>query len=95
MSNVLLSGEIMQGTIGKARTVTTEVKAAFLCGMYNGYKDNKDAASKRFVAELKPHAITAAQVAFGDGAFNPLRVWEMEAFYDRVVTNCESGNSSR
>jgi hypothetical protein len=85
----------MQGTVGKARTVTTEVKAAFLCGMYNGYKDNKDAASKRFVAELKPHAITAAQVAFGDGAVNPLQVWEMEAFYDRVVTNCESGNSSR
>jgi hypothetical protein len=85
--------EAMQGTIGRARTVSVEVKAAFLCGLYNGYKDNEDAASKRFVAELKPHAIVAAQVAFGDGAFNPLQVWEMESFYDRVVTNCEASGS--
>lgn len=79
----------MQGTIGKAREVSTEVKAAFLCGMYNGYKCSSDPKVKKFVADLKPHAMTAAQIAFGDGAFNPLAVWEMESFYDRVVENCE------
>lgn len=81
----------MSGTIGRARTVPIEVKAAFLCGLYNGYKDNADIAVERFAQELKPHAIVAAQIAFGDGAFNPMSVFEMEAFYDRVVTNCEEG----
>jgi hypothetical protein len=87
------SAKLNQRTVGKAREVPTEVKAAFLCGMYNGFKDNEDEHSKRFVAELTPHAITAAQVAFGDGAFNPISVWEMEAFYDRVVANCEASGS--
>ena len=85
----------MQGTIGKARTVSTEVKAAFLCGMYNGYKDRKDAASKRFFEALRPHAMVAAQIAFGEGEFNPLAVWDMKKFYGSICSNCESLDSSR
>lgn len=77
--------------VGRARVVSVEVKAAFLAGMFNGYKDNPDPAVQRFVEDLRPHAITAAMVAFGDGAFNPIKVLEMEAFYDRVVTCCEGG----
>ena len=79
----------MKSTIGKARTVTVEVKAAFLCGLFNGYKDHPDPAAQKFFAALKPHAITAAQIAFGDGAFNPTDIWRMENFYDGIVTNCE------
>ncbi len=75
--------------IGKARSVSTEIKAAFLVGMFNGskYGDGDDAIA--FREQLKPHAFTAALIAFGDGAFNPIAVWEMEAFYDRIVDNCE------
>ncbi len=77
--------------IGRARSVSTEVKAAYLCGLYAGAHWDDSEATKAFIAELRPHAETAAHIAFGDGAFNPLAIWEMEAFYERVVCNCEAG----
>ena len=79
----------MSGTIGNARSVSTDVKAAFICGLFNGYRISTDDQIKSFVKELEPHARTAAQIAFGNGAFSPLAVYEMEAFYDKVVDNCE------
>ena len=76
-------------SIGRARSVSTEIKAAYLCGLYAGSNGTLNAKAQAFRDELEPHAKTAALIAFGDGAFNPLSVWEMEAFYDRVVDHCE------
>ena len=84
----------MSGTIGRARTVTTEIKAAYLCGLYAGLNSDSSAKAKAIKEEMRPHAETAAMIAFGDGAFNPLQIFEMESFYDRIVDNCEAGSSS-
>lgn len=81
----------MQGTVGKAREVSTVVKAAFLCGMYNGYKDRDDEPSRVFLEQLRPHAYTAAKIAFGEGVFSVAEIWDMENFYNQVVSNCEGG----
>ena len=77
-------------SIGKARSVSTEIKAAFLCGMFSGAKFGTGEDAEKFRQELLPHARTAALIAFGDGAFNPMLVWQMEMFYDRIVDNCEA-----
>ena len=83
--------EIVENNVGRARTVSVEVKAAYLCGLYAGMCSANDRMPEAdcFHRELRPHAKTAALIAFGDGAFNPLSVFEMERFYDRVVDNCE------
>lgn len=78
-------------TVGRARTVSTEIKAAFLCGLFSGSNWSQSSRAKAFREEMRPHAETAARIAFGDGAFNPLDVWDMERFYDQVVDNCENG----
>ncbi len=82
-------------SVGNAREVPVEVKAAYLCGMWAGTNDIDSESVNRFRESLRPHAVVAAMVAFGDGAFNPLQVWEMEAFYDRVVDSCEQSAPSR
>ena len=90
----MVQSEIVESTVGRARSVSTEVKAAYLCGLFAGMQsaNERSPEADQFAKELRPHARTAAQIAFGDGAFNPLAIFQMEAFYDRVVDNCEQSN---
>ena len=78
-------------TIGKARDVTTETKAAFIAGLFSGSNISNNQQAKEWRDRARKHAETAAMIAFGDGVFNPMDVWGMERFYDEVVSNCENG----
>ena len=81
----------MNTPIGKARDVIVEVKAAYLTGLYAGLSV-EPYANQELLDAMRPHAITAAQVAFGDGAFSPVALWKMVEYYDAWVDRME-GNS--
>lgn len=67
------------------KEISTELKAAFLCGLYTGSLFSKSHKAKKFRKEAKPHVDIAALITFDKGAFNPLQIWEMEAFYDSLL----------
>lgn len=58
-------------TIGRARIVSTEVKAAYLCGLFAGSNWSNSAKVKKFRNENRHVAFVAASIAFGEGVFSP------------------------
>lgn len=75
-----------------SKNVSIETKAAYLCGMFAATHDREP---DQFRRELVKVIRTAAAIAFGGGALNPIAVYEMERFYDRIVDNCQKANADR
>ena len=76
-----------EACIGRARTVSTEVKAAYICGVFAG--GCHDPKVRPFAEKYFHHAETAAKIAFGNGCFNPIQVFQMERFYDLLIDKIE------
>ncbi|MCK4820390.1 hypothetical protein KA005_31790 [bacterium] len=68
-----------------AKNISTELKAAYLIGLFAGTNScSKNKKMNDYRKKLYPHAITAIQIVYEDGAFNPIAVYKMEEFYNRI-----------
>lgn len=86
-----------------AKNISTELKAAYLVGLFAGTNAARQTRHmQEYRKALFPHAVTAMQIVYEGGAFNPISIYEMEKFYDRIVDestrqaeqNAATGDSS-
>lgn len=75
----------------RAKDVNIHVQAGYLCGLWAGTNGDGDTPFRK---ELRHVIRTAAEIAFGDGAMNPISVYEMKRFYERVVDQANQQQAS-
>lgn len=78
-----------------AKNISTELKAAYLIGLFAGTNSCKTKKMTEYRKRLYPHVLIAAQIVYEGGSFNPIAVHKMVKFYNHIVDESERQSDER